>query len=268
MLFERWLPLELLTCYRITFGIYAAINALTVAAYLRLSPAVEVGGERASADVRGRLSPQSRAVLTKLAALSGIDSLGGGFLTDALLAYWFFHRFGLTESSLGLLFAVGNILNSFSYLVAARLAERIGLLNTMVFTHIPSSLLLMAVPLAPSSGWAVLFYLAWESLVEMDVPTRQSYVMAVVQPSERTFASGITNLARSVARSISPSFAGFFMQKVALATPLFLGGTIKITYDVLSYSSFRGLVPSEERATQRLTAVSPEKAPSSAKELQ
>src|SRR5262249_48735069 len=124
LLFERRLPLELLTCYRITFGLYAAINALTVAAYFLLSPAVEVGGERASADPRGRLSPQSRAVLTKLAALSGIDSLGGGFLTDALLAYWFFHRFGLTESSLGLLFAVGNILNSFSYLVAARLADR------------------------------------------------------------------------------------------------------------------------------------------------
>ena len=246
MLFQRWLPLELLTCYRITFGIYAGVNALTATAYQLLSSAVEVRGEHAAAPLKGRLSPQSRSIITKLAALSGVDSLGGGFLTDALLAYWFFHRFGIRESSLGLLFSVGNILNSGSYLIAAWLARRIGLLNTMVFTHVPSSLLLMAVPFSPSPGWAVLFYLAWESLVEMDVPTRQSYLMAVVQPVERTLATGVTNFARSVSRSLTPSVAGYVMQHVALATPLFLGGTIKITYDVMLYSAFRRLKPPEE----------------------
>jgi predicted MFS family arabinose efflux permease len=173
-----------------------------------------------------------------MALLFGIYSLRGGFLTDALLAYRFFHRFGLSVATLGLLLAFGNILNALFYLIAARLAEHIGLLNTMVFTHIPSSLLLMAVPLASSSQWAIVIYLAWESLVEMDMPTRQSYIMAVVEPSERTFASGTTNLTRSVARSISPSFAGFLMQKVTLATPLFLGGSIKIVYDVLLYWPF------------------------------
>jgi len=246
LLFQRWLPLELLTCYRITFGIYATINALTAAAYLLLSPKVEVRGERAAADRKARLLPQSRSVITKLAALSGLDSLGGGFLTDALLAYWFFHRFGIRESNLGLLFSAGNMLNSGSYLLAAWLARRIGLLNTMVFTHIPSSLLLMAVPFSPSAAWAVVFYLAWESLVEMDVPTRQSYLMAVVQPVERTLATGVTNFARSVSRSITPSLAGYLMQHVALATPLFLGGSIKIAYDIMLYSAFRRLKPLEE----------------------
>jgi MFS family permease len=159
--------------------------------------------------------------------------------------------FGISEGTLGVLFSAGNLLNSGSYLIAAWLARRIGLLNTMVFTHIPSSLLLMAVPLAPSSGWAVALYLAWESLVEMDVPTRQSYIMAVVQPSERTFSTGVTNLARSVSRSITPSLAGYVMQHIALAMPLFLGGGIKIAYDLLLYSAFRHLRPPEEQISHR-----------------
>jgi MFS family permease len=246
-LLARWFGFDLLASYRITFALYVIVNLLSALAYASLTGEIEATAQSMARPQRVHLSPQSRTVITKMATLFGIDSLGGGFLTDALLAYWFLHRFGLTESSLGLLFGVGNILNSFSYLLAARLAERIGLLNTMVFTHIPSSLLLMAVPLAHSPGWAIMFYLAWESLVEMDVPTRQSYVMAIVRPSDRTFASGTTNLARNVARSISPSFAGFLMQKVALATPLFLGGAIKIAYDVLLYSAFRHLKPPEER---------------------
>ncbi len=267
LLLQRWLPLELLACYRITFGLYATVNVLTAAAYLLLSPTVEMHRRTPVEAQKVRLSPESRSLVTKLAALSGVDSMGGGFLTDALLAYWFFHRFGIRESSLGLLFSVGNILNSGSYLFAAWLARRIGLLNTMVFTHIPSSLLLMAVPLA-SRTWAVIFYLAWESLVEMDVPTRQSYLMAVVQPGERTFSSGVTNLARSVARSITPSLAGYVMQHVALATPLFLGGSIKIAYDILLYSSFRRLRPPEERAIERPTPVPPEIAPASRPKLE
>ncbi len=268
LLFQRWLSLDLLECYRITFGLYATVNLLTAAAYLLLSPTVEMHRRTPVEAQKARLSPESRGVVTKLAALSGIDSLGGGFLTDALLAYWFFHRFGIRESSLGLLFSVANILNSGSYLIAARLARHIGLLNTMVFTHIPSSLLLMAVPFTPSPRWAVLFYLAWESLVEMDVPARQSYLMAVVHPGERTFSSGVTNLARSVARSVTPSLAGYVMQHVALAAPLFLGGSIKIGYDVLLYLAFRRLKPHEERTVERPTTMPKEIAPASSPKLE
>ena len=144
LLLQRWLALDLLTCYRVTFGAYAGVNTFAAVAYLLLSPEAEGGEKPARQGWRGRVSPQSKSVITKLAFLSGVDSLGGGFLTDALLAYWFFHRFGIQESSLGLLFAAGNILNSGSYVIATWLARRIGLLKTMVFTHIPSSLLLMA----------------------------------------------------------------------------------------------------------------------------
>jgi predicted MFS family arabinose efflux permease len=177
-----------------------------------------------------------------------LDSLGGGFLTSALIAYWFFRRFSVAEESLGPLFFVLRLANAGSYLVAAWAARRIGLLNTMVFTHIPSSLFLIAVPFAPSFAWAVAMLLARECLVEMDVPTRQSYILAVVQPNERTYASGITNLTRNVAWATAPSFAGYFMQHLALAAPLFLGGGIKITYDLLLYVAFRRVKPPEEQS--------------------
>ena len=256
LLFTGLLNLNLFGAYRVTFGLYALLNLFGALVYLLLSPEIEAPRTQLLKSDSPRLSPQSRGVVTRLAALSGLDSLGGGFLTDALMAYWFFHRFGVTESTLGLIFFAGNLLNSGSYLIAARLARRIGLLNTMVFTHIPSSLLLMTIPLAPSAPWAIAFYLAWESLVEMDVPTRQSYIMAVVRPEERTFASGVTNLARNVARSLTPSVAGFVMQKVALAMPLFLGGGIKIAYDVLLYSAFRRLKPPEEEKIAKAVAIS------------
>jgi len=144
------------------------------------------------------MAPGNKKVIANLTALFSLDAFGGGFLTDALVAYWFFRRFGIGEQSLGLVFFAVHVLNAVSHLGAAWLARRIGLVNTMVFTHLPSSLFLMAVPFAPSFKWAVLLLLCREALVEMDVPTRQSYVAALVQTSERTFASGITNLARNL----------------------------------------------------------------------
>jgi MFS family permease len=247
LLLSHGFGLDLLAGYKVTFAIYALLNLTGAVFYLLLSAAIEADAARVDDVLVARLSPQSRAVVTRLAALSGLDSLGGGFLTDALLAYWFFRRFGISEAHLGLLFSLGNLLNSGSYLIAAWLARRIGLLNTMVFTHIPSSLLLMTVPFAPSPAWAVILYLGWESLVEMDVPARQSYLMAVVRPEERTFSSGVTNLTRSAARSVTPSLAGFVMQHLALGAPLFLGGGLKITYDLLLFTAFRRLKPVEEQ---------------------
>ncbi len=244
----RWLEVDLFASYKITFGLYAAFNLLSAVVYLFLSSRMEAIRSPLSAAIEtARLSAESKATITKLSALSGVDSLGGGFLTDALIAYWFFHRFGISEGSLGPLFFAGHVLNSGSYLIAAWLAGRIGLLKTMVFTHIPSSLFLMAVPFAPSAAWAIVLFLGREALVEMDVPTRQSYVMAVVQPHERVFASGITNLMRNISRAATPSLAGYAMQHLALASPLFLGGGIKVIYDLLLYAGFRRLKPPEER---------------------
>ena len=142
------------------------------------------------------------------------------------------------------------MLNAVSHLGAAWLARRIGLLNTMVWTHLPSSLLLMIAPAAPTAAVASALFLAREGLVEMDVPTRQSYVLAVVKPHERTYASGVTNLTRNVAWAVGPTFAGTVMQYVALAGPLLIGGSLKIVYDLLLYASFRHIRPPEERERQ------------------
>ena len=166
-------------------------------------------------------------------------SLAGGFLTSALLSYFFLQRFGVGPGVLGPLFFGARVLNAVSHLGAAWLAERIGLLNTMVFTHIPSSLLLATVAWAPSFPVAAALFLLREGLVEMDVPTRQSYVMAVVRPEERTLASGVTNLVRTGGWAVAPSLAGLLMQGTSLAMPLLVGAGMKIAYDVVLYAAFR-----------------------------
>ena len=246
-LLRRFLGIGLLDSYQLTFALYAGLGIIIAVIYASLSKQIEVSGETSHATAAAEISPKSKKTVAKLAALFGVDSLGGGFVSGALLAYWFFRRFGVAEESLGPLFFAARLLNSGSYLVAAWLGRRIGLLNTMVFTHIPSSLLLIAVPFAPSFSWAVGLFLARECLVQMDVPTRQSYVLAIVRPNERTFASGITNLSRNVAWATAPPFAGYIMQNLALAAPLFVGGSIKILYDLLLYRFFRRLKPPEER---------------------
>ncbi|HYL46680.1 MAG TPA: MFS transporter [Candidatus Limnocylindrales bacterium] len=238
----------LMASYRATFGAYALCNLASGALYLFLSPHVEVattsaGGEAAHAPI----SPQSKKVVARLAALSSIDSLGGGFVSDSIVTYWFFMRFGVTEAALGPVFFVGHVLNAVSYLLAARLARRFGLVNTMVFTHIPSSLFLMAVPFAPKFPLAVAFLLAREALVEMDVPTRQSYTAAVVRPHERVFASGAVTLARNTGWAVGSPLAGLAMQFLALGSPLLIGGGAKIVYDLALFRAFRHLKPPEER---------------------
>lgn len=245
--FRTWLDVELLTSYSLTFGLHAFLSLAGAILYLLLSTHVEVvKAELPLSKSAPRISPGSKKIVLKLAALAGMDSLGGGFLSATLVSYWFFRRFGAGEESLAPLFFVIRILNAASYLVAARLAQRIGLLNTMVFTHIPSSLFLLVIPFVFSFEWAVGLLIARECLVEMDVPTRQSYLVAVVQPSERTFASGITTLTRNFSYAAGPSLAGYLMQYLTLAAPLYLGGTIKIIYDVLLYVAFRRIKPPEE----------------------
>lgn len=253
-LLARWFELDLMQSYRLTFGLYTAANLLSACLYFFLTRDAEASAPKAvsasEAPGHAEISASAKAVVYKLAALSGIDSLGGGFLTDALLAYWFFRRFGIPETSLGLLFFAGHLLNSVSYLGAAWLAKRIGLVNTMVFTHIPSSLFLMIVPLVRTPAWAMIFLLLREALVEMDVPARQSYIMGVVAPHERTFASGVSNVTRNIARAVSPGAAGYLMQSLALATPLYLGAGLKIVYDLLIYRGFRHLKPPEEQTRE------------------
>jgi MFS family permease len=160
-------------------------------------------------------------------------------LTAAFLALFFFERFGVSEGVVGALFFTARIANAASHLGAGWLAKQIGLVNTMVFTHIPSSLLLATVPLAPTFTVAAVLFLLREGLVEMDVPMRQSYVMSVVRPEERTFAAGVTHLVRLDAWAVAPAFAGALMKSTSFATPLFIGAGMKIAYDVLLYAAFR-----------------------------
>jgi MFS family permease len=248
LLAERHWGVDLSTAYRALFGGYAALNLLSGLLYLVLTPDVEVARNKTQGKEAPALSPASKSRVARLASLFAIDSLGGGFLTDALVSYWFFRRFGIAENKLAVLFFLVHVLNALSHVGAAALARRFGLLKTMVFTHLPSSIFLIAASVAPSARWAVVLFLLRESFVEMDVPTRQSYVAAVVHAEERTFASGVTNLSRNLSWAVSSSVAGVFMQRVAFSAPLFLGGGLKIIYDLLLWRAFRHLKPPEERA--------------------
>lgn len=239
------LNLSLLSAYKFLFLGFTGLYLVTAALYLFLSPAIEVATSPTSLRT-ARLAPGTRKIVTHLTALFSLDAFGGGFLTDALVSYWFFHRFGIAERELGVVFFVVHILNALSHMGAAWLARRIGLLNTMVFTHLPSSVFLMLIPFAPSFKWAAILFFCREALVEMDVPTRQSYVAALVKPEERTFTSGVTNLARNIFWAVGSATAGVAMQVLGFSTPLIIGGGAKIVYDALLYKSFRKLKPPEE----------------------
>lgn len=245
ILLQRRLSVSMLHSYRLLFFGYFGLCSAVAALYLFLSPAIEVQAS-GLAPTTTRIAPESMRIVAKLTALFSLDAFGGGFLTDALVAYWFFRRFGIGEESLGFVFFAVHLLNAVSHLGAAWLARHIGLVKTMVFTHLPSSLFLIAVPFAPTFKVAVLLFLCREALVEMDVPTRQSYVAAVVLPNERTFASGLTNLARNVFWAVGSTVAGFVMQNLAFSAPLVIGGGMKVTYDLALYRAFRKLRPPEE----------------------
>jgi len=223
--------------------LYAACYAGAALLYLGLSPRAEAP----LASRKIRVSPHSRRILTRLSLLFALDSFAGGFLGSALFAYFFHQQFGVSEAVIGALFVGARAMNALSHLGAAWLAARIGLVNTMVFTHTPSSLLLLTIPFMDSFALAAVFFLLREGLSEMDVPTRQSYLMAMVRPEERTFAGGVTNLARMSARAVAPVLAGGAMQVLTLGTPLIAAAGMKILYDALLYVSFRKLKAPEER---------------------
>jgi MFS family permease len=240
-LLQRLTALDSAHSLKASVFVYAGLSLLPLLAYLRLSDRIE-----APRVPRVAVTPGTRKVLFKLSGLFAIDAIGGGFLTTALLAYFFYERFGVGIETIGVLFFVARIANALSHFAAAWLARRIGLVNTMVFTHIPSSLLLLTVPFMPTFPIAAALFLLRESLVEMDVPTRQSYVMAVVRPEERTFASGITHLVRMAGWAVAPAVAGLLMTGTSLAAPLVVGAGLKILYDIVLWRAFRKLRPPEE----------------------
>ena len=215
---------------------YPVMAALALPVAAGLSPRVEAGIEPKAA--RRPPLDRSRGIVYRLAGLFALDSLGGGFTVQVFIAYWFSQKFGTSAATLGFVFFAVGILQSLSFQAAVRIAERIGLLRTMVFTHLPSNLLLMTLPLAPNQGTAIGLLLGRFALSQMDVPTRQAYVVGVVEPNERTAAAAYTNTARYATRPIGPLLAAPLTQ-ISLGIPFVVGGAIKCVYDLGLYALFR-----------------------------
>jgi MFS family permease len=241
--------------FRVIVIAYAAIGAVLSAMFACLSSSAElpVGKETRTA-VRSKQQrqrrqriygavglPRSGSVVFRLAALFSLDAFAGGFILQSIVAYWFHVRYGVQPAALGGIFFFGNILAGISALSATRLARKIGLINTMVFTHIPSNLVLMMVPLMPTLPLAIAMLLLRFSISQMDVPTRQSYTMAVVDPDERSAAGGVTAVARSAGSSIAPAIAGKLLSASMFNAPFYICGGLKIVYDLLLYRSFRSV---------------------------
>jgi MFS family permease len=239
-----WTALE---SYRTVLIGYALGGFLLIFLFLNLTQSIEV--EKTQPDETKRVLGLhgSRNVVFKLSSLFALDAFAGGLLVQSFLAYWFHIRFGVDTGMLGSIFFGASILAGISALMASRISKRFGLINTMVFTHIPSSILLMLIPMAPTLWFAVVLLLLRFSISQMDVPTRQSYTMAVVAPDERSAASGVTAIARSVGSAISPALTGiFFSIPTLISLPFFLCGGLKIIYDLLLFREFRAVKPPEE----------------------
>jgi MFS family permease len=223
------------------------VCALTVLATAPLTAMLSRRVEQERKQPRITLAPRSRTLLTRIAALFVVDALGGGFITTAWLSYYFYETFHVSELEIGFLFIGARLVNAVSHLGAAWIARRIGLVNTMVVTSLPSSGLLLTLLIVPSFPVAAVLFLLREGLVQMDVPTRQSYVMACVRPEERTQVSGVTHLVRLASWAVAPVFAGLLMN-LSLAAPFYVGAMLKVVYAVLLYFACRSIRPPEEEA--------------------
>jgi MFS family permease len=226
---------------RLLFAVYALIGLITAVLAMLLSP-------RAEAPVRSAAFTTTEIrKLAPLSALFAIDALGGGLVVNAVIAYWLHVRFGAPANVLGPAFAAIAVLQAASYEASGRLANRIGLIRTMVFTHIPSNILLLLVPLSPSLPWAIGLLLARFSLSQMDVPARQAYIVSIVPPAERAGAVAFTGLVRGVGQAAGPILSGVAIQSAALGLPFFLAGALKLVYDVSLYAAFRSRRAEHER---------------------
>lgn len=239
--------------YRVIFVAYAGVGLVLALLFMLLTPAVEVApgavsAGPASGEFKRRFGlHRSKGVVAKLSALFAMDAFGGGFVIAGLIAYWFNQKYGIREAAVGQILFWANILAGISALSAAWLASKIGLVRTMVFTHVPSNILLMLVPFMPSLRWAILVLLLRFSISQMDVPTRQSYTMAVVSPDERSAAAGITGIARSVGGAAAQMAVAPLRQFAWLNGIFYIGGGVKLIYDALLYHNFRKNRPPEEK---------------------
>lgn len=231
------------------FLLYSLFGVTLVGIYFSLSKKIELSTIDTAKPLSQTLSPKSKTIVAKLSVLFAVDSFAGGFVIQSIVSLWFFSKFGIELTILSYIFSVGAVLTAFSFLAAAKIADKIGLVNTMVFTHIPSNVLLILVGFAPTPLLAIAFYLGRMALSQMDVPTRQSYIVAVVNEEERTPAAAITNTSRNISQAISPSLTGAILQSLPLVSaPFVIGGVLKIAYDLVLYFQFRNVKPADEKA--------------------
>lgn len=231
---------------QIMFGLYGVIGLASAAIYRKLPTDFAADMQTPTAPLK-----ESKRIVYVLAALFSLDAFGGGFIVQSMLALWLFEKFQLSVGLAATIFFWTGVFTAFSYLLAVRIASRFGLINTMVFTHLPSSVLLVLIPMMPDLSWVIVLLLVRSALSQMDVPTRSSYVMAVVSPSERAAAASITSVPRSLASSISPLAAGYLLQVSTFGWPLLIGGILKIVYDLLLLGMFRAVRPPEESPPKR-----------------
>lgn len=244
--FPSLLSLELLTGYRLLIWGYVTSALAMLALFAFLSSAIEAKTRSASSFRRVGVE-RSRGIVAKLAALFAFDAFAGGFIVQSLVAYWFYLRYKTDINALGGIFFGANLFAAFSFLAAPSIARRIGLLNTMVFTHLPSNLLLLLIPFMPNLELTVAVLLARHLLSQLDVPTRQSYTMAVVDPNERAAAAGLLSVARNIGAAMAPLFTATVLAAPSLGLPFLLAGGLKIVYDLWIFALFRHIRPPEEQ---------------------
>jgi predicted MFS family arabinose efflux permease len=230
--------------YRIMFGIFMVFNLIVVVLYMLLDDEAEIKVVKVK---QVNLSHETKRFVILLSVLFSMDALGGAFITKSLVAYWLFERFGLSMDRIGIIFSVSSLLAAVSFMLAARISKRIGLINTMVFSHLPANLMMAVIPYMPTLETSLFFYLGRSLLSQMDVPTRQSYTMAIVKPEERARFQSLLNLPRSFTLAIGPSIAGYLMQFIGLGTPFLVAGVIKVVYDMLLWFTFKDVKPPEEK---------------------
>ena len=242
---------------KLLFVLYGVLGIVLIGIYLLLSQKIEIqdnqekqNDEPPRLTKMSSLTPESRNIVMRLSGLFAVDSFAGGFVIQSIVSFWFFTRFGADLATLSYIFSISGVLTAFSFMAAAKIADKIGLIKTMVFTHIPANVLIIAVAFAPTLPIAVVLYLLRMALSQMDVPTRQSYIVAVVREDERTIAAGVTNISRNVTQAISPSLTGVLIQSISLSAPFVIGGALKVAYDVALFLNFRNVKPPEEKEEQ------------------
>ena len=249
---QQFEMLDPIASIKLLFGLYSFLGVVMMGIYFLLSRRIEIGeGIKKNKVSRSQLmptslSPQSKNIVIKLSGLFAVDSFAGGFVIQSIVSFWFFTRFGADLTTLSYIFSIAGVLTAFSFIAAAKIADKIGLINTMVFTHIPANIIIILLAFAPTLPIAITLYLVRMTLSQMDVPTRQSYIVAVVSEQERTTAAGITNISRNITQAVSPSLTGIIIYTFTLSAPFIIGGVLKIAYDIALYGNFRKIKPSEE----------------------